>query len=354
MLQPLLKKQVENVSRSFSFVIAQLPEPLLTEVALGYLLFRLGDNIEDTSSLSAEEKTRLLSLLLESFRDNRPMWEALRDAGAETWQDLTEGELELMGHVDRIISAFATLDPRARNDLLEQANIMFAGMADFQQAERRDGYVVLPETKDLDRYCYYVAGTVGDFLTNRFLDHMPDLDEQRRAQMLGAARSLALVLQVTNILRDIRDDHEHGHIFYPMSLFDSFDAPGLLAEDNRDQVLEAGRKMVRWLWPAIRLAEAYILAIPKKHHRLRLFCAIPYFMALRTLAVTVGNPAIFSEEPVKISRADTKRTVLQAQLTVHSDLLLTLMTRHLQSRVLQALKSHETSASPFFAAQQTI
>ncbi len=343
MLQPVLKKQVENVSRSFSFVIAQLPEPLQTEVSLGYLLFRLGDNIEDTSSLTADTKHELLLALLQSFRTEKPLSKDLQDADVEHWRDLTDGELELMRHVDEIIAAFSAMDAQAKADLLEQANIMFAGMADFQKAERHDGYVVLSTTKDLDRYCYYVAGTVGDFLTNRFLDYMSGIGEQRKAQLLGSARSLALVLQVTNILRDITDDHQHGHIFYPMSLFDSFDAPHLLDRENHDQVLQAGCKMVRWLWPAIRLAGAYILAIPKRYHRLRIFCAIPYFMALKTLSVTLGNPAIFSHEPVRISRGETKRTVLEAQIAVHSDQLLTLVTRHLQSRVLVALDEKSRS-----------
>jgi hypothetical protein len=71
--------------------------------------------------------------------------------------------------------------------------------------------------------------------------------------------------------------------------------------------------MARWLQPSIRLASAYILALPKRHYPLRVFCAIPYAMALKTLTLAVGNPAIFGETPVKLTRAETLRTALTAR-----------------------------------------
>ena len=40
---------------------------------------------------------------------------------------------------------------------------------------------------------------------------------------------------------------------------------------------------------------------------------IPYAMALKTLTLCVGNPAIFGEEPVKMTRAATVRTAMVAR-----------------------------------------
>ena len=121
-------------------------------------------------------------------------------------------------------------------------------------------------------------------------------------------RHLALVLQTTNILRDVRDDHAHGHIFYPRSLFDCFDARKLVAPEMKDQVLLAGVRMIRWLMPAIRGAGEYILALPAGERRIRSFCIIPYVMALKTIMLCLGNEALLSQQSVKMNRRGVMRT----------------------------------------------
>ncbi len=320
--QTMIDEQVERVSRSFGFVINQLREPLRQEVQIAYLLFRLGDNIEDTSSLSSEQKHALLDGLLQAFRQGRPYQEVFCDAEAEAWADLTDGERELFSHTDGIIGAFGDLAPEARGSLLHEARAMFQGMARMQRVHREGEYLILPDTAALEEYCYYVAGTVGDFLTDRFLAQLPWLDPRRRAQLLGARRALALVLQVTNILRDVRDDHEHGHIFYPRSLFDRFDAERLMEPEYHPAVLAAGRRMVRWLLPQIRLASAYIQALPHRSLPLRVFCTIPYAMALKTLTRCAGNPAVLGAAPVKMTRAETVRTALFARAAAPFNIVL--------------------------------
>lgn len=318
-IDDVLAAQVHNVSRSFSFVIDQLPKALRREVQVAYLLFRMGDNIEDTAALSPEEKSRLLSGLLDAFAEGRPYSPQLELSKSDQWTDLTEGEHELMKVCDSVIMAFSSLQSSAKKSLLQQAEIMFKGMAEIQRDYRLDGYVSLPDTDALEKYCYYVAGTVGDYLTDRFLERMPELDVKNRAQMLGSSRAFALVLQVTNILRDVRDDHEHGHIFYPRSLFADFSAPGLLDKDSRVHVLEAGRKMVSWLLPSVRLATAYIPAIPKSEPSLRLFCTIPYVMAIKTITMSALNPDVFGAKSVKMSRWQTRKTVATSKIMCRSN-----------------------------------
>ncbi len=333
----MISEQVKAVSRSFGFVIEQLREPLRREVQIAYLLFRLGDNIEDTSSLDAAAKTQLLDGLLHAFREGRSFEEVLWRWEASDWKDLTPGETRLFEHTDGIIRAFGELDPSAKEALLAEAKAMFEGMARIQREHRESGYLTLPDTDALEEYCYYVAGTVGDFLTNRFLAQVHWLDPARRAQLLGARRALALVLQVTNILRDVRDDHEHGHIFYPRSLFDRFDAARLMTPAYEADVLKAGQRMARWLLPSIRLAAAYILALPRRQYPLRVFCAIPYAMAVKTLTLTVGNPDILSAQTVKLPRPETMLTAATARYLAPANSLLgpwlRMLQRGLESRL---------------------
>ncbi len=304
----VIDEQVLNVSRSFAFVIDRLPEPLRHEVQVAYLLFRLGDNIEDTSSLEFDEKQHLLDQLLHCFRSGASFEQELDHHDVSGWQALTEGERGLFGHSDQVIAEFAALTDDARSALLDQAENMFHGMARYQTRRAVDGYVVLEDEKDLDEYCYYVAGTVGDYLTHRFLARMDGISDARRGRILANGRHLALVLQTTNILRDVRDDHAHGHIFYPRSLFDCFDARKLVSPEMTEQVLLAGVRMIRWLMPAIRGAGEYILALPAGERRIRSFCIIPYVMALKTIMLCLGNEALLSHQSVKMNRRGVMRT----------------------------------------------
>lgn len=329
----MIGEQVQRVSRSFGMVINQLNEPLRREVQVGYLLFRLGDNIEDTSSLCPDEKRALLGSLLDAFRTGRPFKQVLEDQKAHLWADLTEGERSLFLHTDGIIEAFTRLPREARSTLLAEAENMFGGMAEFQVDRGEDGYLVLPDTAALEQYCYFVAGTVGDFLTQRFMANLHDLDIDRHAQLLGARRSLALVLQVTNILRDVRDDHSHGHVFYPRSFFDRFDAARLMEPEYCPEVLKAGARMIRWLEPSIRLASAYILALPARSPDMRIFCVIPYVMALKTMVLVVGNPAIFSGPSLKISRSETYKTAALARLAAPMNPVLRMWFRKLWTEI---------------------
>ncbi len=320
MLEETLRTQVRRVSRSFAFVMEQLREPLRTEVQVGYLLFRLGDNVEDAEGLSPARKREILDGLLRAFQEGRPYAEVLRAADASRWDGLTQAERELNEHVDQVVEAFSRLSARARQGLLAQARIMFEGMARVQEETRVGAFLWLPDAGALDRYCYYVAGTVGDYLTERFLDRFDGdpnlrLDSRSRAQLLGGRRSLALVLQVTNILRDFVDDYSRRVIFYPRSFFDVPEAPEtLLRPARRGEILQAGVRMARWLLPAVHLARAYVRAIPARARDVRVFCTIPYAMALRTLTLCVANEAILDPEPVKLSRVETRRIAVTAAL----------------------------------------
>jgi phytoene synthase len=67
-----------------------------------------------------------------------------------------------------------------------------------------------PETEeDLVRYCYYVAGAVGCMMAVVMGVPPEDEDTLRRASELGIA------FQLSNIARDVREDHEAGRCYLP-------------------------------------------------------------------------------------------------------------------------------------------
>jgi len=92
---------------------------------------------------------------------------------------------------------------------------MCYGMPRFQSTASRNG---LPRLTDLDDYCYYVAGVVGDMLTELFwrilAGHCQPPD---RLQSLSV--SFAQGLQMTNILKDVWEDRSHGACWLPQEIF---------------------------------------------------------------------------------------------------------------------------------------
>ncbi len=73
---------------------------------------------------------------------------------------------------------------------------------------------------ELDLYCYRVAGTVGELMA-------PVLG-CRDDSALGAARDLGKAMQLTNILRDVREDYERGRVYLPSEELRAF---GVVRED---------------------------------------------------------------------------------------------------------------------------
>ncbi len=71
--------------------------------------------------------------------------------------------------------------------------------------------------EDLYIYCYRVAGTIGLMMT--YIIGFSHRDAFEYAEKLGVA------MQLTNILRDIREDKNRGKIYLPMSELKRFNVP---------------------------------------------------------------------------------------------------------------------------------
>jgi hypothetical protein len=68
-------------------------------------------------------------------------------------------------------------------------------------------------------------------------------------------------------------------------------------------------KAERHLWHGLQ----YTLLIPRRAHRLRLMCMWPLLFAVRTLALSRGDPRVLGAE-VKISRAEVKSIMRRSAL----------------------------------------
>ena len=95
------------------------------------------------------------------------------------------------------------------------ARIMWYGMRYFL---RRAGLAGLDTESELDAYCYYGAGVVGELLTDLFCNYSPEIEAKRNA-MYQLSSSFGKGLQLTNILKDQWEDRQRGISWLPRDLF---------------------------------------------------------------------------------------------------------------------------------------
>jgi farnesyl-diphosphate farnesyltransferase len=197
-----------------------------------------------------------------------------------------------------------------------------AGFAQVHSEARPDRLVALASVDDLDRYCYYVAGTVGHLLTALFSRHSKRVTPEHQERLKNLATSFGLGLQLTNIIKDVADDRQRGWSFVPRQLCALAGvAPEDLLDPNRQRearmvMCHLIRKARRHLLDALR----YSCALPRSQYRLRLFCLTPLYFAVRTLALAERDPRLLDPgHKVKITRGDVYRTLSMAYLVAPSN-----------------------------------
>ena len=123
---------------------------------------------------------------------------------------------------------------------------MANGMGQFQLRAEKQGLQSLDE---LDQYCYYVAGVVGQMLTRLFCLHSAAVAKNHDA-LMALAISFGQGLQMTNILKDVWEDYQLGACWLPRQLFaeEGFDLRDLSTGRNR-QGFERGHSPPGWHCP---------------------------------------------------------------------------------------------------------
>ncbi|HXO18963.1 MAG TPA: squalene/phytoene synthase family protein [Thermoanaerobaculia bacterium] len=212
---PDLEELLIQTSRTFALSIPHLPEPTRSEVTIAYLLFRIADTFEDAPGWQRAEKIAAL----ERFRRllDGPAEEEAADS-SQAWRDAVPcaqpGYHELLAQVPYVLDSFFTLAPPAVRLIREHTARTIAGMAGFVARGTDRGELTLTDLEDLRRYCYVVAGIVGELLTELFLLGRPALSPvaaalRRRAALFGEG------LQLVNILKDSAADALEGRHYLP-------------------------------------------------------------------------------------------------------------------------------------------
>jgi phytoene synthase len=216
--EAITRKQAAN----FFYGIRLLPRERRQAMCAAYAFARRVDDIGD-GALPGEEKLRLLDQQARALEAIAPAGthgaEILaarsgRDGEARPGRDGGAGGIE-----DLVIVALA--------DAQRRFALPIDALGELIEGVRMDISSVTYESfDDLLPYCRRVAGAIGRVCLAIFGLREPAGPDAARAQTI--ADDLCVALQLTNILRDVREDANNGRVYLPAEDLRRF---GVIAED---------------------------------------------------------------------------------------------------------------------------
>jgi farnesyl-diphosphate farnesyltransferase len=310
------ERLLPQVSRTFAVSIQNLSTEPRAAVCIAYLLCRIVDTVEDDPRLPPDLRWALFDgfdAALSSAEKGAPSPEF---ADLVTGADLGVGaESELCLNSGAVFRAYAAQPANVREIIAPRLLQMSRGMRGYCERSAAEGRLRIRDLPDLELYCYCVAGTVGELLSDLFLWVCP-LEPERRSELSARAVRFGLGLQLVNILKDVASDSERGACYLPQSYADAegLELSRLFDPDQREPGLRVLRALARRAREHLRAAQEYTLLWPltAAGREVRLFCAGPLALALGTLReVEHGDDAFRKGRAPTVTRSFVLRTLDQ-------------------------------------------
>lgn len=186
-------------ARNFYYAFRVLPRPKRNAICTVYAFMRKADDIADDESQPLELRRETMNAWLTAWRESHgsteivdPIFLALSDAQAK------------FGIADSL------LEDLVRGTCMD----LSAGEGEGASVDLGHGLQGYETFHDLYRYCYLVAGVVGLVCIRIF--GYTDPAAELMAEKTGIA------FQLTNILRDVKEDAERKRIYLPQDMLREF------------------------------------------------------------------------------------------------------------------------------------
>ncbi len=271
---------LDRVSRSFAFCIRQLPDPLRGWVALSYLLCRILDTVEDSPWVSKEDQKKAFHLFDRALQSAKAST-ALNDWAQIFSRDINSHERALLIDAEVILQDLHRLPPPVRDLIVELVQSMSLGMQYFADANP-PGTLRLKSLSEVNQYCFFVAGLVGELLA-KLLAKVDPLFPINQVTVLRA-HHFGLFLQKVNLLKDQVTDENVGRHLLP-----SRAEVEKSAETNASEAFE------------------FLLQLPMEHIEFRRFCAWSLFLGLES--VSAARQSLGARKVLKVSRDKTTEII---------------------------------------------
>ena len=313
----LLGGLLKATSRSFYLTLRILPARVRPQIGLAYLLARTTDTIADTEILPVAQRLDALNQLRERILGHTSKH---LDFGTLAQQQGLPAERVLLEKVEDALAMLKTLSPADLKLVREVLGTIMGGqemdLSRFAKANA-DKIIALETAVDLDDYTYRVAGCVGGFWTKLCRSHLfpkMKLDEE---QLLVDGIRFGKGLQLVNILRDLPEDLQKGRCYLPM---DRLERAGLFPAVLFS--LGGEKKFSSLYHEYLDKAEAHLRAgwnytntLPFSQVRVRLACAWPLLLGMRTIEMLRAANVAELQQRVKVPRAEVRKIILRSLLS---------------------------------------
>lgn len=284
-----------KASRTFALNIPLLPPPLVEAVALGYLLFRNADTLEDAYLWPKQRRIAELERFIEVV--NHPDDPVLAREFAARYQQADQiqdpNHVEVLRETPYLMKQLSDLPAEYVQAITEHVVRTATGMQDWVLRHDDHNNLSLRRLRQLDDYCYTVAGIVGEMLTTLFALYSPHIEEGRLLYLRTLEIGYAAGLQLTNIIKDSFRDHGEGRHYIPSQYLP------LGPDDTSEKVIPILVYAYRHLFQGIE----YVLGVPAEETGIRKFCLVPIVLAGATLDRLLQHRAdLYNGDDVKINR----------------------------------------------------
>ncbi len=287
------QSHLDKVSRSFAFCIRELKGEFRFYVSLSYLLFRVLDTIEDSSWSSLQEQSDSFDTFFD-FINKAPSKDQIEKWALQIDTDIPVSERNLLNDSEILFNDFHSLNIGVKKIIGISLKNMLRGMKYYSNKNGQKG-IKLKNLIEVNRYCFFVAGIVGELLNSLFQYQISKKGvTPENSNQLSNALHFGLFLQKVNLLKDQLTDEQVGRYLV----------------HNRNEVQVS-------LLTHAKKSLSYILNIPKDQSSYRLFCAWSLFLGLASMPWI--EKSWNKRKLIKIPRLKTKLLLGKVQDIIKSN-----------------------------------
>lgn len=299
-----IQEMLVATSRTFALCIPMMPGLLRDALGIGYLLLRNADTIEDAYRWSKDKRIQEL----EQFKQLvlAPDSEAAKAFAAkyreEDQLDNLE-HLELLQATPYLLEQISLLPKPYVDSITEHIARVIERMQSWVATHDEGNSLRLLRLKQLDDYCYAVAGIVGELITSLISLYRPTLAKTRLLVLRTLETATGAGLQLTNIIKDVFRDHQEGRYYIPQEYL-PFHNGG-----ERGGV----KPILAHAYRNLCLGRDYVRVVPEEEFDIRKAILVPLFLAVATLRHLLENlDSLFEGADVKISRETVAEILMLA------------------------------------------
>lgn len=274
-------ESLQKQSRSFAIPILNLDDHLKRPIMAQYNLNKTIDTIEDSTKLTNTEKRILISKFCKSLVKHNISTEVKQIMQHNT----PAAERFVFHNYGATLLLFQQLSASEQKIAIEKTIIMAEGMMKYLSKN-------IQNMQELNNYCYYVAGSVGEYLVELFNIHYP-LKINNYQQLLSHAKGFGRFLQKLNIIRDVHEDfHKLDRIFWPKDLIDQ--------NNSKEEVLNLLCKNT--LQEDAKDAINFFIKLPEVNPSFNNFIKFILISGLEYIKILKNNSLVFNPQKIKLPK----------------------------------------------------